>query len=264
MFYFYVLIIFYEINILIANFGAILDIMNSDLESSLKPIVVAHKVNRYSLLKKYLALGVPWLEIDVSMRNGVLVVEHGVEVNLGTVRAEIIKTGYKVLEHRDPLWRPLTLPAYLEKLNGKAGLWLDVKEAGAAVKAVELAKKSGLNKIAVSTPYHEELAGVKKTYPDVLTFLGNVSFRPADSAGLVEASGADGLSIEYCYVTREVVQAIHKAGLKIAAWTVNKIDEAKRMINLGVDFLITNVPEKVMPLIDESLAKRRSRLLALI
>ncbi|HFC49590.1 MAG TPA: hypothetical protein ENJ59_02530, partial [Thermofilum sp.] len=52
-----------------------------------------------------------------------------------------------------------------------------------------------------------------------------------------------------------VVQAIHKAGLKIAAWTVNRIDEAQRMINLGVDFLITNVPEKVMPLIGRSLTK---------
>lgn len=43
-------------------------------------------------------------------------------------------------------------------------------------------------------------------------------------------------------VDASAVAEIHSAGLKLNIWTVDEVDEAKRLIDLGVDGLITNRP----------------------
>jgi glycerophosphoryl diester phosphodiesterase len=43
-------------------------------------------------------------------------------------------------------------------------------------------------------------------------------------------------------VDAAAVQKIHSAGWKLNIWTVDRVDEAKRLIDLGVDGLITNRP----------------------
>jgi len=215
-----------------------------------RPVIVAHKANRLKLLRKYLVLGVPIIEIDVSVQNGQLVVLHGVDFgDFGAIRGGIMKVGYMLIEHRDPLWRPIPLNDYLSFLEGRVGLWLDVKTRGAEGDAVDAAKDHGVYPILVSTAHHDILKPLKKSEPSVKVFLGNVTFTPVDPVGLVKATGADGLSIEYRYITREVVDKLHKAQLLIAAWTVNRPRMAEDLINLGCDYIITDVPEKIMPLL---------------
>ena len=41
-------------------------------------------------------------------------------------------------------------------------------------------------------------------------------------------------------LTKEYVDAVHAAGLKVAVWTVNDIEEAKRLKSIGVDFITTD------------------------
>jgi glycerophosphoryl diester phosphodiesterase len=43
-------------------------------------------------------------------------------------------------------------------------------------------------------------------------------------------------------LTADIVRNIHALGLKLHVWTVDEIEAAKRLINLGVDGLITNRP----------------------
>jgi glycerophosphoryl diester phosphodiesterase len=43
-------------------------------------------------------------------------------------------------------------------------------------------------------------------------------------------------------INASAVQKIHSAGWKLNIWTVDQVDEAKRLIDLGVDGLITNRP----------------------
>ena len=47
------------------------------------------------------------------------------------------------------------------------------------------------------------------------------------------------------YVTRELVDAAHAAGLRVNAWTVNDADEIARFAALGVDGIMSNWPERI-------------------
>jgi glycerophosphoryl diester phosphodiesterase len=50
----------------------------------------------------------------------------------------------------------------------------------------------------------------------------------------------DVLSIDYRYVTREIVTGAHKKGIAVYAWTVNSRRDMRRMKAIGVDNIITD------------------------
>lgn len=55
----------------------------------------------------------------------------------------------------------------------------------------------------------------------------------------------DGLDLHFAVVTAELAEAIRSAGLELAAWTVNKPTEAKRLIELGAVSITTDRPDWV-------------------
>ena len=50
---------------------------------------------------------------------------------------------------------------------------------------------------------------------------------------------------QFRLASRELIDEIHDEGLKVWAWTVNEDAEIKRLLNLGVDGLITDYPDRV-------------------
>lgn len=52
----------------------------------------------------------------------------------------------------------------------------------------------------------------------------------------------DFVSMEKSILTKENVLKLHEEGLKVYAWTVNKQEDLLRMMELGVDGVITDVP----------------------
>lgn len=53
----------------------------------------------------------------------------------------------------------------------------------------------------------------------------------------------------YKLLNKKKVKEIHNAGIKVGAWTVNKPKDIKRMINIGVDAIISDYPNRVKALI---------------
>jgi glycerophosphoryl diester phosphodiesterase len=49
-------------------------------------------------------------------------------------------------------------------------------------------------------------------------------------------------SPNYALVTKEVVERCHQKGIKVIPWTVNSLDEMKKLVALGVDGLISDYP----------------------
>jgi len=52
----------------------------------------------------------------------------------------------------------------------------------------------------------------------------------------------------YKLLNKRKVKEIHASGIKVGAWTVNKPKEIRRMINIGVDAIISDYPDRVKSL----------------
>lgn len=52
-------------------------------------------------------------------------------------------------------------------------------------------------------------------------------------------------------LNKKKVKEIHEAGVKVGVWTVNKPKDIKRMINIGVDAIISDYPDRVNTLLSK-------------
>jgi glycerophosphoryl diester phosphodiesterase len=67
---------------------------------------------------------------------------------------------------------------------------------------------------------------------------------PADLAGAAHAAGATVLSAHDTLTTPELIGEAHRLGLMVTPWTVNEPAEMARFIDLGVDGLVTDYPDR--------------------
>lgn len=51
------------------------------------------------------------------------------------------------------------------------------------------------------------------------------------------------LDIDFRALTKELVEEVHKAGLLVNCWTVNTLEDAHKVLEMGVDFITTNTLE---------------------
>lgn len=214
-----------------------------------EPIIVGHKANKKSILQRYLRLGLRIVEFDVQALNGKIVVKHGLETGAAGLKRLVMNYGYLLVEGKDPIFKPSTLEEHLRLIGGRVGVWLDLKSKGIEREVVSSALASGAQMVVVSTGFHNMLRFVKESYPQVTAMLGNVDYRPSRPAKEVELASADGISINYHFVDEELVEELHSAGYKVAVWTVNDVSRARWLVELGVDYIITDVPEKVLSIL---------------
>ena len=51
------------------------------------------------------------------------------------------------------------------------------------------------------------------------------------------------LDIKYSALTKELVEKVHGIGREVNVWTVNTVEDADRMMDLGIDYITTNILE---------------------
>jgi len=56
-------------------------------------------------------------------------------------------------------------------------------------------------------------------------------------------------------VTPELVEQAHRADLHVITWTVNSVDEMRRVIEAGVDGVMTDVPDRLRAVVEDMSAK---------
>lgn len=101
----------------------------------------------------------------------------------------------------------------------------------------------------------EVLAECKKLMPSVPVYWVKASEKdkstnkrlPYDESVIQKALdyGLDGLDLYYVGLTKDFVQKAHDKGLEMYVWTVNDIEDARRMIIYGVDGITTDYPGKI-------------------
>ena len=220
----------------------------SDRPTSLRgvrrPLVLAHRgasraaaENTPEAFRLALALGADGVELDVRRAaRGALVVHHDSVLNGCPVRQ---------------LARP-PLPSLAVALNASAGGLVDVElktdgdepEAAATALCSYLRRRNGRDRLLASSFDPAALRTVRSLRPDMPTALV-VEHESELAAALQEASqaGHAALHPEWRLVDRALIKRARTLGLELRAWTVNDPDEVCRLAHLGVDGLITDVPD---------------------
>ncbi len=66
----------------------------------------------------------------------------------------------------------------------------------------------------------------------------------------LEETGAVGINCNYKYAGAQLSNLLHKKGYKLSVWTVDKENDAKRMLVIKPDNITTRDPEQIQRLID--------------
>ena len=152
-----------------------------------------------------------------------------------------------------------TLEEVLALCKGKAELNIEIKPSTFTptleAETVQLihAYDYGADCVVTSQSY-ETLCKVKELDPDITT-----GYILALGVGTYyDLPAADFFSVESTFITAGMVQQIHLRGKTISAWTINRQQDAEKLLQLGVDDLITDKPEIIAPLLarDKALDNR--------
>ncbi|PYN86560.1 MAG: hypothetical protein DMD87_19250 [Candidatus Rokuibacteriota bacterium] len=68
--------------------------------------------------------------------------------------------------------------------------------------------------------------------------------RPAEAVRRARELGATDLGMNHRLIDADVVAAARAAGIRISAWTVNEGADIRRMVDLGVDVVMSDRPDR--------------------
>ena len=151
------------------------------------------------------------------------------------------------VSHRSDLYMP-SLKEYISicKKYGKAAV-LELKnsfdEADIAAIIEEIRELDYLDGTIFIAFDINNLHYVRKILPkQTVQFLASPRTNPDGYLELALEYGYD-LDVNYAMVTKELIEACHSRGLKVNAWTVDDPEIAKELIDMGVDYITTNICE---------------------
>ena len=241
------------------------------------PVITYHRgyssrapENTMAAFEAALEDGSPRIELDVQMTaDGVAVVTHDTSLRRCTgCNANIYDLPYAQVQQLDAgrwfhrqftgTYIP-TLEEVLALCKGKAELNIEIKPSTFTPtlesETVRLIHAYDYGADCVVTPQsYETLCKVKELDPELTT-----GYILALGVGTYyDLPAADFFSVESTFITAGMVQQIHLRGKTISAWTVNRQQDAEKLLQLGVDDLITDKPEIIAPLLarDKALDNR--------
>jgi glycerophosphoryl diester phosphodiesterase len=216
--------------------------------------------NTMMAFKKAIQAGVDGIELDVHQsRDRMLVVHHDETVMTPDGERPIAQLSWRQLKAIQ-VGAGERVPALTEVLRWakRKGVWLNLELKGGPGRypgmeraVYRLLKTHGLlDRVLVSSFFYGMLQVLKRMDPGVsigLLYYAN-GFDPLGTALRI---GAQVLHPFFASVSPQLVKDCHAAGLKVHAWTVDDLDLAKALIQMGVDGIITNTPKKMVRLRDQ-------------
>ena len=226
-----------------------------------KTLVIGHRgakghlaENTLPSIDKALELGVDAVEIDVfRCASGELVVFHDQtlekltnatgyieQLDLDSIRKIEVLNGFTIP----------TLEEVMDLIKGSVILNIELKGSQTALLTDSLLQnyfEQGIwsaDKILVSSFNWDELKlfyQVNKEVPIAILTEDD----PLDAIPIAMSLHAKAINPDHRSLTKENVSKIQKEGLQVFPWTVNQPEEISALIELGVDGIITDYPERV-------------------
>lgn len=216
--------------------------------------------NTISALQQAIADGAEYAEIDVqTTADGVVVLMHDADLmRVASIDRSIEEIGYRELSKIDiGSWfskefsheRVATLEEAIKFCKGRIKLNIELKynrsDPELAGKVGEIIRKNSFSKsCVVSSLDYGKLKKFNALFPEIK--IGLIVYQ---AIGDFTHSKVDFLSIDAAQATSQVVTEARQNGKQIHAWTINDLQTAFSMIEVGVDNIITDKPDAVHKLL---------------
>lgn len=143
-----------------------------------------------------------------------------------------------------------TLREALALAKGKIKVCVEIKVYGAEQEMLDIINDLGMkNEVIIFSFYYQALAKVRQLDKDIpMLFLMGAADEPTiDYAGVINAQaiGAGGGNP----LTKEYIDKAHKNGIEVWRWTVDDEKTMKELIEIGVDSIISNFPDRAAKLL---------------
>lgn len=140
-----------------------------------------------------------------------------------------------------------TLAEVLAMIGQRARAYVEIKGTEIERAVIACVKESGV-RCAIHSFDHRVSATVRALAPETRTGI-LLESRLADPAGALRAALASDYWQQWERVDGDLVSAVHAAGGRVIAWTVNDPEVASSLLELGVDGICTDVPSMMRPLV---------------
>lgn len=246
-----------------------------------EPVITAHRgnsirapENTLAAFRAAMAAHASFSELDVQRtRDGLVVVLHDGDLmrmagdprrigDLTAAELETIDVGRKFGESFRGEHVP-SLEAVIALVRGHMKINVELKynapDPGLAGAVVEVLRRNNfLDQVVITSLSAAALRQIKQIEPRLTT-----GMIVAAAVGDVARADADFLSLNSARATPAVIRRAHAAGKQVHVWTVNRAEVMLRMIERGVDNIITDDPALALRVVEERRALGPTQLLAL-
>jgi glycerophosphoryl diester phosphodiesterase len=269
------------IAVLLAGAGALAWVVASRLDMATDVAITAHRgasvaapENTMAAFRAAMDAGATFIELDVQRTaDGRIIVLHDGDVmrmggdprkvkELTTAELQVIDIGRKHGAHFAGEVPP-TLEEVIALVRGRTKINIELKynvpDPGLAPAVIDLLKRENfLDQVVITSLDYAALKQVESLEPSLPT--GHIV---TAAVGNVVRTEADFLSLNAARATASLVRKAHAAGKDVHVWTVNEPEVMLRMIERGVDNIITDDPALLVRAVEERKALGRPALLGL-
>lgn len=189
--------------------------------------------------------GLDVIELDLHLsKDGSLVVMHDADVDRTTDGAGPISERTLAELRELDAGKGERIPVFEEVVEAVgAPLQAEIKDVAAAQALAEVMRARDLTgRVEVISFHDEALAAIRTLLPGVRTALVGSRYG-TDVVDRAQAVGATMLSLNIRRLTLELVERAHAARLRVLGWTVNTHDQLRLARGLGLDGVVTDLPE---------------------
>jgi len=228
-----------------------------------RPLVISHAAcgghapeNTLAGIEAALGLGADAIEIDVqSSADGVPVLMHDLTVDRSTNGSgAVAELSLEQLRMLDAGGEPVpTLEEVLAQIVGRALLVIEIKQPGIEEQIAAVVRDChALNEVMVWSFFRKALASMRRAEPRLpggLLVAAESLPRWPQMRELAVRTGLQAVSVFFAGVEERVADECQRSGLALYAWTVDSDEEIARLIDLGIDGICTNYPDKAITLL---------------
>lgn len=160
-----------------------------------------------------------------------------------------------------------TLAEVLHKIQGKTRLLIEIKQSGRGIaqKTDALIRQYKAESWCVIQSFdHQVIQNLDKTGSSLekhQLVIGNLPLflpyhynKKLSSGNIYQYKQVASVNPMYLFTTLGVIRKLHAQGKKVTVWTVNHPNDIKKLIQMGVDGIITNYPAKAKKIRERILA----------